>query len=418
MAKPTGAICNLDCSYCYFLTKERLYPGSDFRMSDATLESYIRQMIDAQAVPEVTFAWQGGEPTLMGIGFFERAFEIQRRYRPPGMRIHNAIQTNGTRLDDTWGAFLKEHDVLVGISLDGPKNLHDAYRHDKGGAGSFDRVIAGLDVLKRHDTAFNVLTTVHHANANHPLRVYRFFRDEIGARYLQFIPIVERDNDTGYQEGEALTQRSVTGRQYGRFMNSIYDEWVRSDVGQVYVQLFDITLAKYVGEGGGLCIFQETCGDALALEHTGDVYSCDHYVQPDHLLGNLQELPLIDMVASPQQRAFGEAKRSTLPAQCRTCDVRWLCNGGCPKNRVQHARDDEPGLNALCEGYYAFFHHTAPTMEYMATQLRRGAAPANVMGWVAHDERTQRRSQRSVGRNDPCPCGSGKKYKHCCGTVE
>jgi len=426
MAKPRGAICNLDCSYCYFLSKEALYPGSDFRMSDTTLEAYVRQLIEAQRVPEVTFAWQGGEPTLMGIDFFEQAFALQRRYRRPGMRIHNAIQTNGTRLDDAWGAFLKRHDVLVGISIDGPRDLHDAYRVDKGGEGSFDRVMAGLAVLKRHAVPFNVLTTVHRANAGHPLRVYRFLRDEVGARFLQFIPIVERDNATGYQQGTALTERSVSGRAYGRFMNAIYDAWLARDVGTVYVQLFDVTLAKYVGEPGGLCVFEETCGNALALEHTGDVYSCDHFVEPDFLLGNLEELPLADMVASDAQRAFGAAKRDTLPAQCLACDVRWLCHGGCPKDRVAATADGEPGLNALCQGYYAFFRHSAPGMEVMAGELRAGRAPANVMAWVeagmprpgrgaAPRQAAVAEGDRAVGRNDPCPCGSGKKYKHCCG---
>ncbi len=441
MAKPSGAICNLDCSYCYFLSKESLYPGSSFRMSEPTLESYVRQLIEAQRVPEVTFAWQGGEPTLMGIDFFERAFELQRRYRRPGMTIHNAMQTNGTRLDDAWGEFLAEHGVLVGISLDGPRDLHDAYRVDKGGAGSFDRVMAGLGVLQRHDVAFNVLTTVHRRNAPHPERVYRFLRDEVGARFLQFIPIVERDNDTGFQEGEALTQRSVGARAYGRFMNAIFDAWVRRDVGEVYVQLFDVTLGKYVGERGGLCVFEETCGDALALEHNGDVYSCDHFVQPDHLLGNLQELPLVDMVGSERQRAFGRAKRDTLPRQCLECEVRWLCHGGCPKDRVLRDAYGEPGLNALCQGYLAFFRHTGPAFEFMAEEIRLGRPPANVMAWLAErasgastagTPATERGAavgpahlpagaggaaggSATPGRNDPCPCGSGRKFKHCCG---
>lgn len=415
MAKPAGAICNLDCTYCYFLSKERLYPGSDFRMTGETLESYIRQMIEAQPAPEVTFAWQGGEPTLMGLEFFELAFALQERFRRPGMRIQNAFQTNGTRLDDAWGAFLRKHAVLVGLSIDGPRDLHDAYRVDKGGAGSFERVMNGLSVLKRHGVDFNVLTTVHRANASHPLRVYRFLRDEVGARFLQFIPIVERDNETGFQEGDALTDRSVDGRSFGRFMNAIYDEWVARDVGTVFVQLFDVTLAKYVGERGGLCVFDETCGNALALEHTGDVYSCDHFVEPDYLLGNLVELPLVDMVASERQRAFGEAKRSTLPGQCRSCDVRWLCHGGCPKDRVLVTKDGEHGLNALCEGYYAFFHHTASTMQFMASELRARRAPSNVMRRRDIGSPPTGRRPGVPGRNDPCPCGSGRKYKHCCG---
>ncbi len=413
MAKPVGAICNLDCAYCYFLSKELLFPGSRFRMARETLESYIRQYLAAQPPGEVTFAWQGGEPTLLGLAFFELAVELQREHCPPGRRIVNTIQTNGTKLDDDWCRFFRRHGFLVGISIDGPADLHDAYRVDKAGAGSFARVMAGLATLQRHGVAFNVLTTVHAANEHAPLRVYRFLRDEVGARYLQFIPIVERDNATGFQQGTAVTTRSVGAAAYGAFMQIIFDEWVVRDVGQVFVQLFDVTLGKHVGERGGLCIFEETCGGALALEHTGDVYSCDHYVEPDHHLGNLVELPLADLVDDPRQRAFGLAKRDTLPRQCRDCDVRWLCHGGCPKDRIRRTADGEEGLNYLCEGYYAFFTHTGQLMRFMANEIRHRRPPANVMRYAARPGGSASGAP-ALSRNAPCPCGSGRKIKHCC----
>lgn len=412
MTKPTGAICNLDCEYCYFLSKEMLYPGGRFRMAYETLESYIKQYIDAQRVPEVTFAWQGGEPTLMGLEFFKTMVELQQKHKRPGMRISNTLQTNGTKLDDDWCEFFKAHQFLVGISIDGPQKLHDAYRVDKGGQGSFERVMRGLSLLKQHGVEFNVLTTVHAANADHPLEIYRFLRDEVGTQFMQFIPIVERDNDTGFQEGHEVTKRSVTGKQYGRFLTTIFDEWVRQDVGRVYVQLFDVTLGKYLGAPGGLCVFEETCGLGLALEHTGDVYSCDHFVEPDHLLGNLIELPLIDMVASEKQQAFGQAKRDTLSQYCRECEVRWLCHGGCPKDRIITTPKGEEGLNYLCEGYKTFFTHVDPHMRFMANELRQQRPPANIMTFLAQ----QRKDNTKVSRNSPCPCGSGKKHKRCCGS--
>jgi uncharacterized protein len=415
MTKPRGAICNLDCAYCYFLAKELLYPGSRFRMAHDLLEEYIRQYIAAQRVPDVTFAWQGGEPTLMGLEFFELAVALQQKYCQPGMRIHNALQTNATTLDDAWCRFFKQHGFLVGVSLDGPRAMHDLYRVDKGGAPTFDRVINGMALLERHRVAWNSLTTVHAANAAQPLEVYRFLRDEVGARFIQLIPIVERDNATGFQEGEAIGPRSVTGAQYGQFLIAIFDEWVRRDVGRVFVQLFDVALAAWVGQRPGLCVFEETCGTALALEHNGDVYSCDHFVEPRYKLGNIRDIPLIELVASDQQHAFGQAKRDTLPAVCRDCDVRFVCNGGCPKDRVLTTLDGEPGLNWLCDGYKAFFNHIDRPMRLMADELRAQRAPANVMGVLAAEEAELRRRYAKAGRNDACPCGSGRKVKHCHG---
>jgi len=342
MLKPRGAICNLDCAYCYYLSKERLYPGSRFCMSDGLLEEYTRQYIKAQRVPEMTFAWQGGEPTLMGLDFFRLAVECQQKYRRPGVHIHNALQTNGTTLDDEWCHFFRKHNFLVGISLDGPRELHDAYRVDKGGKPTFDRVMGG----------------------------------------------VEWDNDTGFQEGEKATKRSVAGRQYGDFLIAIFDEWVRRDVGRVFVQIFDVALAAWLGQRPGLCTFEETCGTALVMEHNGDLYSCDHFVEPRHRLGNIQEIPLIEMVGSKQQRQFGLAKRDTLPRYCRECQARFICNGGCPKNRILRTPDGEPGLNYLCEGYKAFFTHIDWPM-----QIR---PPANIMHYLAEEEaELQRRFARS-----------------------
>ena len=413
MVKPGGAICNLDCEYCYFLSKEQLYPGSRFRLADELLETYTKQYIAAQTANEVTFAWQGGEPTLLGLPFFKRALELQARHQRPGMTLHNTFQTNGTLLDDDWCAFFKRHEILVGLSIDGPERLHDRYRVNKGGQGSFKGVMRGLNLLKKHGVAFNVLTTVHAANAGHPAEVYRFLTGEVGAEYLQFIPIVERDNATGFQEGTDVTERSVTGEGYGRFLREVFDLWVRHDVGRVYVQMFDVALAAWVGLSPGLCVFERTCGAALAMEHNGDVYSCDHYVEPAHLLGNLEELPLLEMVTSEQQRAFGAAK-ADLPRYCRACEVRFVCNGGCPKDRVLSTPDGEPGLNYLCAGYRSFFNHVGPYMQFMAGELQQQRPPANVMRFARAQDAAQRQTARTAPRNAPCPCGSGKKAKHCC----
>ncbi|MBP8950160.1 MAG: anaerobic sulfatase maturase, partial [Candidatus Promineofilum sp.] len=366
LVKPTGAVCNLDCSYCFFLSKEMLYPGSRFRMADDLLETYVRQLIEAHRVPEVQLAWQGGEPTLMGLPFFRRAVALAEQYRRPGMTIRYALQTNGTLLNDEWGEFLAANNFLVGISVDGPRDIHDHFRHDKGGGPTFDKVMRGLDALKRHRVEWNVLCTLHRANADRPLDVYRFFRDRLGAEHIQFIPIVERvaaeegqttewsswrDRPLYVQAGDHVTQRSITAEQYGRFLCAVFDEWVRRDVGRVYVQMFEVALANWFGTPPGLCIHAKTCGGALALEHTGDLYSCDHFVEPAYRLGNIREEHLIELIASDRQRQFGQDKFETLPAYCRGCDVRFACHGGCPKDRFIHTPDGEPGLNYLCAGY-------------------------------------------------------------------
>jgi uncharacterized protein len=410
LAKPTGAICNLDCEYCFFLTKEALYPGDRFRMHDEVLESYVTQVLAAHETDQVTIAWQGGEPTLMGIDFFRRAVELAERVKRPGVQLEHTMQTNGTLLDDEWGEFLAAHGFLVGISVDGPRELHDRYRVDKKGRPTFDRVVAGYDVLRRHHVDVNVLCAVNRVNADHPLDVYRFFRDELEARYLQLLPIVERDNDTGFQEGDTVTDRSVTAEQWGSFLIKVFDEWVATDVGTMFVTNFDVALGKWLGVRGGLCIFDETCGDAVALEHNGDVYSCDHFVEPSHLLGNITTTHLVELIASPQQRAFGAAKLDTLPRMCRECSVRFACNGECPKNRFTTTPDGEAGLNYLCAGYLAFFNHVDHPMRMMADLLRRGHDADEAMVALAAERAAV---WAGVGRNEPCPCGSGRKYKHC-----
>jgi uncharacterized protein len=431
LVKPTGAICNLDCKYCFFLSKEMLYPGSRFQMADDLLETYLRQLLEGHQDPDVALAWQGGEPTLMGLEFFERSVEICEQYKKPGQRVLHTIQTNGTTLDDDWCAFFKKHSFLVGLSVDGPKELHDVYRVNKGGAGTFDQVIRGLDALKRHNVDFNILCTVHAANQHYPLEVYRFFRDELGARHIQFIPIIERVTEAllpaanlGWSErpggdrplytldGNLVTGRSVQPEPYGRFLVAIFDEWVRKDVGTVFVQHFDSALANWLGVFGAVCIFTETCGQALALEHNGDLYSCDHFVEPRYKLGNIQDTHLVQLLASPQQIQFGRDKRGTLPRYCRECDVRFACHGECPKNRFIHTPDGEPGLNYLCAAYKAFFTHIDRPMKMMAGLLRRGRYADEVMGLLAQEEAAQ---YAGVERNDPCPCGSGKKFKRCHG---
>lgn len=375
MAKPKGARCNLDCAYCYFLSKERLFPDSAFRMDEATLERFTQAYIEAQAGDEIVFSWQGGEPTLLGLGYFERAVALQKKHQRPGTRIFNTFQTNGTLLDDAWCRFFKAHDFLVGLSLDGPRALHDAYRVDKGGAPTFDRVMRGLEKLKAHGVAFNLLATVHAVNAEHPLEVYRFLRDIAGSAFIQFISIVERRNATGFQEGCEVTERSVSGKQYGAFLNAVFDEWERFDIGRIFVQIFDVALGIWVGDPASLCIFAETCGNALALEHNGDLFSCDHYVEPRHRLGNILEAPLAALAALPSQVAFGNAKRDALPRQCRECPVLFACHGGCPKDRILVTEDGEPGLNYLCEGYKSFFIHIAPAMKRMAECLKAEPIP-------------------------------------------
>jgi serine-type anaerobic sulfatase-maturating enzyme len=434
LAKPTGAICNLDCKYCFFLSKEMLYPGSRFRMADDMLETYIKQLLEAHQTPEVRVAWQGGEPMLMGLDFFKRSIDYAEKHKKPDQRVAYTIQTNGTKVDDEWSVFFKEHGFLVGLSVDGPRERHDAYRVDKGGNGSFDQVMRGWELLSRHSVDTNIMCTVHAANADHPLEVYRFFRDDLKTEFIQFIPIIERVTaetlpiaNIGWgergsdprplytQEGDQVTDRSVKPEQYGRFLSLIFDEWVRRDVGKVYVQMFDVTLGAHVGQYS-LCVFAPTCGSALALEHNGDLYSCDHFVEPKFKLGNIKETSMAELVASEQQRQFGQDKHDTLPRYCRQCEVRFACNGGCPKDRFINTPDGEPGLNYLCAGYKMFFTHVDRPMQVMAGLLRRGRYADEVMQILAADETaTLHQAFAASRRNDACPCGSGRKFKRCHG---
>jgi uncharacterized protein len=373
MLKPRGPICNLSCTYCFYLRKERLYQeGTAFQMSDEVLESFTRQYIEAQRVPEVTFAWQGGEPTLMGLDFFRKALALQEQYRKPGMRILNALQTNGILLDDAWCHFLKKHQFLVGLSLDGPRELHDAYRVDKGGKPTFDKVYKALKLLQKHGVDFNILCVVNRRNGDHPLCVYRFFKSE-GVQFIQFIPAVERT------PAEGVTEWTVRPEQWGKFLCAVFEEWVRSDVGRIFVQNFEVALEAWVGLEPSLCVHARTCGRCLALEHNGDLFSCDHFVTPEYYLGNILQTPLGELVASSFQRQFGLDKRDALPRYCQQCPVLFACNGGCPKDRFIRTPDGEPGLNYLCVGYKLFLQHINRDMQFMAEELSAGRAPANVM---------------------------------------
>jgi uncharacterized protein len=397
MTKPSGSRCNLDCHYCFYLEKEKLYPRGPndvMRMSTDLLETYVRDYIAAQPGPVVSFAWQGGEPTLLGADFFREAVALQKRHAN-GKQIENAFQTNGTLLNDEWGQFLAKEKFLVGISIDGPRALHDAYRVDRGQRPTFDRVMAGLEVLKKHKIEFNTLTTVHRKNAPQALEVYRFLRKH-GSGFMQFIPIVERMPERGSvahglelspppeldhtdKADARVTPWSVRPAEFGAFLCTIFDEWVQRDVGRVFVQHFDTALAKWVGVPGGSCVFAETCGRGLAIEHNGDVYSCDHYVYPEYRLGNIRNTPLAELVDSPRQQKFGTDKSSTLPKYCRECPVKFACNGDCPKHRFGHTPDGEPGLSYLCKSYRRFFSHIDPSMKTMAALLQNGRAPAEIM---------------------------------------
>ena len=395
MAKPIGPICNLDCTYCYYLEKEALFPkGENFRMKPEVLESYIRQYCESQSAPEITFAWQGGEPTLLGVDYFQKIVDLEKKYAG-GRPVRNALQTNGTKLDREWCRFFRENGFLIGLSVDGPRNLHDTYRVDKGQKPTFERVMHGLALLKKHQVEFNTLTVVNASNVKHPLKVYDFLR-ETGSGYIQFIPLVERSPAEGRggdrldfaeppepgQPPSPVTRWSVNAGLYGDFLIQIFDQWVRRDVGNIFVQMFDVALGIWSGADAGLCIFLENCGKALAMEHNGDLFSCDHFVYPKYRLGNVMNDSLGAMVDSKQQQAFGRAKSGALPKYCLSCDVRFACNGECPKHRFIKTPDGEDGLNYLCPAYKKLFHHVDPCMKQMAGLLHAGRAPAEIMKLV------------------------------------
>lgn len=417
MTKPIGPLCNLDCAYCYYLEKSELYPrGERFRMSDEVLDAYVRQMIGAQPGPAVVFNWQGGEPTLMGIDFYRRVVELQHRYCPPEKRVLNALQTNATLIDAEWAEFLCEAGFLVGVSIDGPSDVHDAYRVDKRGRPTSEAVLRGLELLLAAGVEVNVLCVVNRRNASRAVETYEFLVG-LGVRHLQFIPLVEalpgaRPTHAEAAVGIGVSDRSVLPDQFGAFLVRIFERWIRRDVGRVFVQTFEENLVAAVGGQPSLCIFREECGQGLAVEHNGDVFSCDHFVDPAHRLGNLTATPLVELAMAPQQDAFGRAKRDSLPEYCRSCDVRRYCHGECPKNRFTVSPDGEPGLNYLCSGYRSYFRNVTPWLEWIGRRLAQGLGPTDIMSEMA---RLDSALFGARGRNEPCPCGSGAKFKRCCG---
>lgn len=395
LAKPTGAACNLDCTYCFFLSKEQLYDAAEQRMSEELLVTHLTNLFASQPDGYVEVAWQGGEPTMRGLDFHRRAVALAEELRRPGQQVQHVMQTNGTLIDDRWAAFLAEHRFLVGVSIDGPAELHDAYRVNRAGQGSHAQVVRGWRRLQEHGVDVNVLCTVHAANQDHPVEVYRYLRDELGARHLQLIPIVERVPaaqlpiaEHGWrqeggprllyrQTGSAVTSRSVDPAAWGRFLTAVFDEWVARDVGEVFVQHVEATLGNLFGQPS-LCVHAPECGAALVVDHAGDVYSCDHYVEPGYRIGNVAADSYQDMLTSPRQQAFGQVKRSTLPARCRSCPVLWACHGGCPKDRLVPT-EDGGRLNYLCDGYLPFFSHADPWIRTMAALLVAGRDAAEVM---------------------------------------
>lgn len=403
LVKPAGSACNLECTYCYYLDKALQYGGREPAMSDELLESYIRQYIEANQVDSVQFCWHGGEPLLLGPGFFRRAVALQRKYAA-GKRIENTLQTNGTLVDEAWCDFFAENNFLVGLSLDGPQHIHDAFRLTKGGRPTFGRVMHTVRLFREHGVEFNTLSVVTRLCEGHGREIYRFFRDTAGSRFMQFLPAVEHVIDRegirrplivppGH-EGARLAEWSVSAAGYGRFLCDIFDEWVANDVGETFVQLFDATLAQWCGIQPGVCSMCETCGDALVVEHNGDVYSCDHFVYPAYRLGNLLETPLAEIYRSRRRIAFGLAKRNSLPAGCLRCDYYFACRGECPKHRFATGADGCP-QNSLCEGLKQFFRHTEPYMEEMRRLLAAGQPPARVMPFVRQRMKAADRSDRT-----------------------
>ena len=390
MLKPVGSKCNLDCDYCYYLEKENLYEKKNPVMSEELLERFIKQYIESQTMPEIMFTWHGGETLMRPLSFYKRAVELQKQYAQ-GRHIDNSIQTNGTLLNDEWCKFFKENNFLVGISIDGPKEFHDEYRRDKMGRPSFHRVMRGIELLKKHEVEFNCLAVVNDYNVDYPLEFYNFFK-EIGCQYIQFTPIVERIRKNNsllklatakQTEDEVdLAPYTVPADKWGNFLCAIFDEWVKEDVGKIYIQIFDSTLANWVGEQPSVCTMAKTCGHAGAMEFNGDVYSCDHFVFPEYRLGNIYNKTLTSMMYSDEQMKFGNDKFDTLPKQCRECDFLFACYGECPKNRFIKDKYGNEGLNYLCQGYYKFFSHVAPYMDFMKKELQAQRPPANVMQWA------------------------------------
>ena len=387
MLKPAGAHCNLACKYCYYLEKNKLYPTAQRHlMSDEMLEQFTREYIEAQTMNQVLFTWHGGEPLLRSIDFYRKALSLQQKYAG-GRRIDNVIQTNGTLLTDEWCEFFAQNHWLVGISIDGPQPDHDHYRLTAAGKPSWKKVMQGVKLLKKHGVEWNAMAVVNAYNANHPLEFYRFFKEN-GCQFLQFTPIVERL--TRHEDGRtlasladkdeiSLSEASVAPEQWGYFLCAIFDEWIRKDVGKIFVEIFDCTLANWMGVSPGICAFSKECGHAGVMEHNGDVYSCDHFVFPEYKLGNIRDHSLIDMLYGEQQQEFSRLKHSSLPRQCRECDMEFACHGECPKNRFMKDKYGDSGLNYLCPGYYHYYQHVAPYMDYMKQELMSQRPPSNIM---------------------------------------
>jgi uncharacterized protein len=404
--KPLGSLCNLGCRYCYYLKTERLYPNREsLRMADDVLERYIAQHVEACPDEVIRFSWHGGEPLMLGLDYFRKIVELQRKHQPSNQRIANGIQTNGTLLDEQWCRFLAAEGFAVGLSLDGPKELHDRYRVTKDGRPTHEQAMRRYRLLQERCVYTDILCVVNADNVRHPLEVYRFFK-QIEAPYVSFLPLVERraDIETG---GSPL---AVPAQAWGDFLCAIFDEWVSQDIGRIKVQIFEEATRTAFNQEHSLCIFRPTCGDIPVVEHNGDFYSCDHFVDPEHRLGNIRDTPLVDLLESPAQRAFGQAKLDTLPQVCLSCDVRAMCNGECPKNRFCNTPDGQAGLNYLCAGYKQFFTHCRPFVSQVAAQWRRQNLEQR--GPAIPAKSTQ--AGHAPGRNDPCPCGSGLKYKKCC----
>ena len=387
MLKPAGAHCNLACKYCYYLEKNNLYQNSHRHlMTDEMLEQFTREYIEAQTMPQVLFTWHGGEPLMRSIDFYKKALALQKKYAH-GKQIDNVIQTNGTLLTDEWCEFFAQNHWLVGISIDGPQEYHDHYRVTPAGKPSWEKVMQGIRLLKKHRVEWNAMAVVNAYNAEHPLEFYHFFRDN-GCQYLQFTPIVERL--TEHEDGRTLASladdreipladASVTPQQWGNFLCTIFDDWVRHDVGKTFVEIFDCTLANWMGVLPGICAYSKECGHAGVMEHNGDVYSCDHFVFPEYKLGNIRDQSLIDMLYGEKQQAFSRLKHTSLPRQCKECDMEFACHGECPKNRFEKDKYGEPGLNYLCQGYYQYYSHVAPYMDFMKRELLAQRPPANIM---------------------------------------
>ena len=402
--KQIGALCNLNCRYCYYLQKQNLYPKDEsFRLPDDLLEDYIVQHIEACPRPTILFAWHGGEPMLLGLDYFRKIVALQRKHQAPGRQIINGIQTNGTLLDEEWCRFLSAEKFFVGLSLDGPREFHDRYRETKGKEPTHKQAIQSFRLLKRYHIHCDTLCVVNDQNVRHPATVYHFFK-EIGVDFLQFLPVVERTKD-------GVSPETVPAEAYGTFLCTILHEWIRHDVGRIGVQIFDEAARPFLGMEHALCLFRETCGDFPVLEHNGDFFSCDHFVNQDNYIGNLREQSLVEMLESPAQRAFGQRKQDTLPRECRECPVLAMCNGGCPKDRFLTTRDGEPGLNYLCAGLKQFFTYSQPYMQRLAAVHMAGQTVDELMRQVRSEDV---QIAPMTGRNDLCPCGSGKKYKKCC----